>query len=313
MQSLKVSLICTVLNEANTLETFIDSIYSMECIPDEFIIVDGGSTDGTAEILENYSKRYNSLNFFIEKGGNIARGRNIAIKNAQNDIIAILDAGSRPDKFWLDQLLSSFKIDELADIVAGRTVIEVKNSFQKWLSLLQKPIDKIDYDKYLPSARSLAFKKKCWEAVGGFPEYLTNWGEDTLFMKNLKKCNYRLVINNQAIVFWQPRENLRKYWLQHFHYGQGDGEAGLDFLLNLKRAILVVSPIVFIIGLFYYLPIAIFSGIFLIAAFIRLMFPLRFNQVPIWRLFPLFGLVLIAETAQVLGYLKGIMKKIKVS
>ena len=50
---MKMSLITTVKNEENSIRAFLVSILQQPRFPDEFIIVDGGSTDRTVEIYKN--------------------------------------------------------------------------------------------------------------------------------------------------------------------------------------------------------------------------------------------------------------------
>ena len=50
------SIVATVRNEKDTIVAFVDSLLKQTIKPKEIIIVDGASTDGTSEILEEYSR-----------------------------------------------------------------------------------------------------------------------------------------------------------------------------------------------------------------------------------------------------------------
>ena len=89
----KISLISTVYNEEANISAFLQSYKKQTRTADEYIIVDGGSTDTTVSIIENFSKENPNLNIklIIDETcskkfskGPIAKGRNIAIKNAQS-------------------------------------------------------------------------------------------------------------------------------------------------------------------------------------------------------------------------------------
>ena len=67
---MKVSLIATVLNAADHAPTFLASIRAQSRVPDEVIVVDGGSTDGTLELL----RAAEGITVIEEPGANIARG-----------------------------------------------------------------------------------------------------------------------------------------------------------------------------------------------------------------------------------------------
>ena len=90
--TMKISLISTVLNEARSLPALLDSIAAQTRPPDEVIICDGGSTDGTLELLR--AERRFPLRVIERPGSNISQGRNAAIAQASGDVIASTDAGA---------------------------------------------------------------------------------------------------------------------------------------------------------------------------------------------------------------------------
>ena len=107
MDSTTVSVILTVLNEAQSLPTLLDSLADQTRQPDEVVIVDGGSRDGTPALLRAEQARARLPLTVIERpGANISQGRNTAIAAAQGEIIAVTDAGVRLAPDWLERLVS---------------------------------------------------------------------------------------------------------------------------------------------------------------------------------------------------------------
>ncbi len=92
---MKVTLVFTVLNEAKSIRTLLDSIAAQTRLPDEIVVCDGGSHDDTANILRNEPRL--NIRVIEAQGANISRGRNIAIAAASHDLIACTDAGVRLD------------------------------------------------------------------------------------------------------------------------------------------------------------------------------------------------------------------------
>ena len=88
----RVALCLTVLNEADNLAALFGSIVAQTRLPDEIIIVDGGSSDGTAELAWEWEARGLPISLLVQPGANIAMGRNLAIAHAQSPIIAVTDA-----------------------------------------------------------------------------------------------------------------------------------------------------------------------------------------------------------------------------
>jgi glycosyltransferase involved in cell wall biosynthesis len=300
-----VSLICTVLNEASTITSLVESVAAMDRLPDECIVVDAGSTDGTAELLARLAERFPWLKVVSEPGCNIARGRNIAVRMASHRLLAMVDAGCVVDRRWLSALVAAKEADREAAIVAGWTRVLPTNRFEEWVALLQTPPERVDRDAFLPSARSVLVEKAVWEALRGFPEDLTFAGEDTLFMARARERGFRIAFAAEAFVMWQPQRSARAYLRQYHRYGIGDGEAKLHLGLNLKLALLCAAVPAFIAGLFAAPAVALAAAAVLAAGYLRLVAPLRQPSVPAWKMAGAYGFFLLTQFAQVAGYARG--------
>lgn len=233
-RKMKVSVICTLKNEEKSIKELIGSILSQSKLPDEIVIVDGGSTDGTVEIINSYIKSGAPINLIIKKGVNIAEGRNIAIENAKCDTIASIDAGSWADTDWLKNLLRPFEDNPSIDVVAGFFLPDAKSKYEEVVGeLLYPKLENMNPDRFLPSGRSIAFKKRCWENVDGYPEWLYT-GEDALFDLKLREQNYKFTFARNAIVYWRPRTTLRGLFKQYFLYAKGATQARITNTITLE-------------------------------------------------------------------------------
>ena len=223
----KVSLICTLKNEASSLDDFIISLLSQSRTPDEIILVDGGSDDKSVEVIESYKIKNDApIRLIVKDGINIAEGRNIAIKNAKYDIIASTDLGCTLDSEWLKYLIEPFEEEPKIDVVAGWYKPKTSNTFERCLADVTYPkLEKVlkDPANFLPSSRSVAFKKKCWEKVGGYPEWLYT-AEDTTFDLNLKKNGCNFAFAPKSFVYWKTRPSIKSALKQYYLYGKGDGQ-----------------------------------------------------------------------------------------
>jgi glycosyltransferase involved in cell wall biosynthesis len=225
---MRISLCITVLNEERVVGRLLESVLNQTRKSDEIIVVDGGSTDKTVEIIRRFQKKNKSLKLLCERGS-VAHGRNTAIEIAKNQIIAQIDAGCVAKGDWLEKLTAPF-FQKAVDLVAGFYEMKTKTSLQEAMCVFHGvPQARFDPESFLPSARSVAFRKQLWEEVGGYDEKLAKAGEDTLFFFKCVKTGARIVRVEQARVVWEePAEftlivSLKKF----FAYAKGDAQAGI--------------------------------------------------------------------------------------
>jgi glycosyltransferase involved in cell wall biosynthesis len=176
----EVTVISTVKNEEASVGRLLDSLLAQTRRPDEIVIVDGGSTDRTVEVIEGYVQRGSNIRLMVCEGANIAHGRNTAIQSSSYDIIASTDAGCEVNSSWLERLVEPFEKDPTVDVVAGGYRYSGDTNFERALARIMSRRMPIDADSKLPSSRSIAFKKSAWAKGGGYPEDL-KYAEDTAF------------------------------------------------------------------------------------------------------------------------------------
>ncbi len=219
----KVTVILTVKNEEKSLALFLDSVIKQTKKPDEIVVVDGGSGDNTPRILDSYKYKIKNLRVII-KSGNRSVGRNTAIKNSIHEIIAVTDAGCVLDKHWLEKIVKPFE-NEQVSVVSGFYKPLTKGVFEKCLSTYTCVMeDRLDIDNFLPSSRSVAFRKSAWKEVKGYPENLDTC-EDLMFDKKLQAEGFKFYTQKSAFVWWPQRKNILQAAKQFFIYARGDGKA----------------------------------------------------------------------------------------
>ena len=219
-----VTVIATVWNEVATVGFLLDSLLGGTRVPDEIVISDGGSTDGTWEKLRERSGREPRLRA-IQANGNRSVGRNAAVRAASHHVIACTDAGVEVDSSWLERLTAPFEADPSVDVVSGFYQPAGRTPFERAAGVVSAPaLREIDLSRFLPSTRSIAFRRAAFDRAGGFDESLAH-NEDTPFALAMKHAGCRFAFASDAIVRWHPRSNLRAFMHQHRRFGTGDGES----------------------------------------------------------------------------------------
>ena len=201
-------------------------------LPDEVVVCDGGSTDGSLEVLRRETRF--PLQVIERPGSNISQGRNAAIMAASGDVIASTDAGVRLDPRWLEELVGQDV--SLSHVVSGFFLPDPQTPFEAAMGATVLPTLKdIQPEEFLPSSRSVAFTKAAWQAVGGYPEWL-DYGEDLVFDFTLLEKYRPFAFAPQAIVHFRPRASIGAFFKQYYLYARGDGVGGVHLAQALRRA-----------------------------------------------------------------------------
>lgn len=224
---MNTSIAITTFNEEKTVGKLLDSLLNQTKKADEIVIVDGGSKDKTIEIINHYQKKSGTIKLLKEKCTR-ARGRNLGVEIAKNEIIAITDAGCVAHPDWLEKITQPFRNGRVG-ISAGFYKMVGETSLQKSMAIFLgvKP-SKFDVS-FLPSTRSLAFRKRVWEEVGGFPEEKGNSAEDTYFNYYALKLGVKYARVKDAIVEWGMPENLIEFFKKIQTYAKWDARTKIWF------------------------------------------------------------------------------------
>jgi glycosyltransferase involved in cell wall biosynthesis len=227
MTGVEVSLVATVKNEERSIDAFLDSLFAQSRRPDEVILVDGGSADGTVARIQAQAEHERSIRVIEAPGANIAEGRNIAIGSARGRVIAVADAGTVLDPLWLERLVQPLLADAEVRVSSGFYEPGGTDWLERAISVVITPhISEIDPSKFLPSSRSVAFLRDWWERVDGYPEWLRHC-EDLVFDFALRDAGATFSFVPDARVTWRARKTLGGFFRQYFDYGRGDGHAHL--------------------------------------------------------------------------------------
>jgi glycosyltransferase involved in cell wall biosynthesis len=236
----KISVIITVRNEQKTLPALLHSIEAQTLLPNEVVIVDGDSTDGTVALLRSWKPKFPVQ--ILQKEGNRSVGRNAAIAASHHPIIAITDAGCVLDKDWLRNITKPFSSG--AEVVAGYYAPLAKNAFERAAAafMLVQP-ENVDESHFLPATRSMALHKSIWLKVGRFNERYT-YNEDYVFAKMLEKMGAKMAFARTAIVYWSPPTSWRAFYLQVYKFAYGDAYSGI---LRPKVALIYLRYVIFLL------------------------------------------------------------------
>ena len=248
-----VSVVATVLNEAEEIGRLVPSLLAQIPPPAEVIIVDGGSTDGTWEWLIEARTRHSNLLPIRDEScnlkscpGPISRGRNVAIAAASSPFIACTDAGCTYPPAWLARICTPLVAGTAEYALGGACLDPVDPTL--W-DLASAPFLGVKLSESTPSksctARSMAFTKELWQRIGGFPESVF-FGEDTLFDLEARRLAPPAFVECAKAVY-RPQNTLRSACRQLGSYAISDGILGVRparLYRNAARCIVQVLALI---------------------------------------------------------------------
>jgi len=267
-KGMKVSVISTVKNEEDSISDTLISLLKQTYNPDEIILVDGGSTDRTLDIIKKFQKENKKIKLIVSKGASRMKGRNIAIENAKNEVIAFTDGGCIVDERWLGNLMK--RIEKGAEAVAGNSSPLYENLFERCqgeLLLGNKFLPPTFNGNVFPSARSEALLKRVWKEAGGYSE--DKPADDGFFHFKVSDAGYRYVQAEDAVVRWRMRKTWKSLFRQFFNYSKWDAQSGL--LLRQPRSMaLIFGFYVYVLALLYSLIVQNMTLVYVLIALLVL-------------------------------------------
>lgn len=241
-----VSVVLAILNEGNSIVPLLESLLTGTRIPDEIVIIDGGSTDGTVERIEECRRSHPGacIRLTVATGTMPSQARNMGIRAAEHDIIAVTDGGCVVDRLWLQEITEPMQQDSGIQVVGGNFQPVLRTRFQRLASpLLHRPLSTIQFS---PSSRSIAFRKGVWERVGGYPEWLLA-AEDTVFNREWRRAGASYVFRPNALIYREPPASFHEVMKKTRRYARGDGEASIMIALRLGPLVVHIAAAAFIV------------------------------------------------------------------
>lgn len=216
----RYSVIVPAYNSAATLADCLSAL-ALQTVPPqtyEVIVVDDGSTDGTADL----AKRFAAIVLSQTHAGP-ASARNLGARRARGEFLLFTDADCVPAPNWVEEIVRPLESDP--SVAASKGVYTTRQtglvplfvqieSEEKYAKLRRhRQIDFVD-------TYSAAFRREAFWAGGGFDtSFPAASNEDTLLSFNLASQGRRLVFTDQAIVYHLHSESLGHYLRRKWRHG----------------------------------------------------------------------------------------------
>lgn len=288
-----VSILVPAHNEEKVIERTVKSLFNLNYPNErmEIIIINDNSSDKTGKVLSNVRKRFKERNMKIitttkEEGG---RGKsnalNIGFKSSIGDYIVVYDADNTPETLALRYLIRRISNDTSLGAVIGmfRTRNKNRNILTKFIN-----IETLSFQWMAQAGRWQLFKLCTIPGTNfairrGILEELGGWdikavAEDTDISFQIYKLGYKIGFTPYAVTWEQEPETVKVWLKQRTRWAKGNVYVLLKYIRNIFKGTpksvvfdltyfflvyflflssIIISDLVFIIGLFSHIKISI--------------------------------------------------------
>jgi len=225
-----VSIIIPCRNEKKYIVRCLDSIIAQNYPKDnlEVLVVDGGSTDGTREIVKEYIQKYPFMKLLNNPRRAVPIALNIGIKEVKGEVIMRMDAHNAYEKNYISKCikyLKKYDVDNVGGIcitLPGANTILVRSialtlshPFGVGNSYFRIGLKKPRFVDTVPFG---CYKKEVFEKIGLFNEELIR-NQDIEFNLRLKKAGGKILLVPDITSYYHARSTLKAFVKQNFQNG----------------------------------------------------------------------------------------------
>jgi glycosyltransferase involved in cell wall biosynthesis len=185
----------------------------------EVVVVDDGSSDGTAEAIEQAD--HPNLKYIRQSNQGPAAARNAGISVASGNYIAFTDDDCVPEGTWPWPLVERIEQEGSKCGGVGGSVRPFNNNLLSRYYTFHRILEPPDSCSYLVTANCL-FRRDVLQLVGGFDSRIVHpGGEDAGLSINVRAMGYSLAFEANAVVFHDYRTGLLDFLRTFYRYGKG--------------------------------------------------------------------------------------------
>ncbi|WP_435548189.1 glycosyltransferase family 2 protein [Desulfobacterium sp. N47] len=214
---MKVSIITATLNNAKYIEACIQSVINQDYKKIEYIIIDGGSTDGTVDIIKNYEKYIST--WISEPDCGVYDGMNKGIRLATGDIVGILNS----DDFYpacdiIDYAINEFESKNVDSVFADLVYVKrnCPDEIVRYYRSANFHPKKFAYG-LMPAHPTFFVKRSCYENYGLFKTDYKIAADYELLVRFLSKHNISFSYIPRVIIKMRTgglsTTNLKNNWI----------------------------------------------------------------------------------------------------
>jgi O-antigen biosynthesis protein len=214
------SVIVCSYNGSGTIRDCLEGLMKLEYFNFEVIVVNDGSRDNLAEIVEPYP-----VKLINTENRGLSSARNIGLLHANGEILAYIDDDAYPDPHWLNYLAFAYQTSSVAGIggpniapfTDGPIATCVANAPGGPMHVLLTD----EIAEHIPGC-NMSFRKSALLKIGGFDPVFTAAGDDVDICWRVQESGGTIGFHPSALVWHHRRNSVKAYWRQQKGYGKAE-------------------------------------------------------------------------------------------
>ncbi len=222
-----VSLIVPARNAAETLAPLLQDLYAQRYPAErcEVLVVDDGSTDGTAPIVQGMRRSWPALSLVTNEGAGKKAAIMTGVQHAKGELVIMTDADAR-----CGPLRVQFMVENWARTGADMLLGPVHTTGNGWLGTLQEDEQAalsavgagsaLDGMPLLANGANMAFDRKAFTAIGGYSGDRYASGDDVFLLESMQRAGRTIsfVLHREALVTVEAERTISGFWQQRLRW-----------------------------------------------------------------------------------------------
>ena len=223
-----VSVIVPVRDGEATIAACLDSILATDYPPDdrEILVVDNGSTDGTAALIQA-----RPVTYLREPKRGVSNARNRGIAESRGEVCAFLDADCVVEPQWLTELVRPFEDPEVGAVGGNLEHAPPSNAAERQAIRLLGDWQQFAFasNPAYPITANAAYRHEVLEKIGPFDPHMTRAQDVELGLRFQGRSDLRLAFAERATARHSNRSTQLGFFRQQLGWAYGAGLVGVKY------------------------------------------------------------------------------------
>lgn len=217
----KISVVVCTYNGSRTIRDTLEGLRKLEYPNFESIVVNDGSKDHTAQIVQEYPE----VQLISTTNMGLSSARNTGLYHATGEIVAYIDDDAYPDPQWLHYLAYAYLHSNHAGIGGPNIAPAGGGAIAECVAYAPGgPVHVLIDDEiaeHIPGC-NMSFRRAALLEIGGFDPIYRAAGDDVDVCWRIQEKGYTIGFHPGAMVWHHRRNSLKAYWNQQKGYGKAE-------------------------------------------------------------------------------------------